>query len=308
MESPPEQPEVRSRRNDVHLGAVHSIESERPGPENLKAWSAEIDLAFQRSENYLHPTPVVESQHLSSVLGRKVFLKLESMHSVGAFKVRPVFNSILAHLDHAKEAGVVTNSSGNFAQAVAYAASTLGVDAKIVMMCGASRFKRDRTARFGGNVVLCADSFEDRFATTQRIQREEGRLLVHPFNSVETIAADGTIGLEVSRQVEAPCDLFVPISGGGLIPGTALAIKHARPEWRIFGAQAAANPATKLSLEAGRPVRSTPSPSLADALAVPAPGSNAFPIIQRHVESVALVDERAMASAIRALAVEDKLV
>ena len=279
-----------------------------PDVDDSVAWSAEIDLAAARLSPYLRPTPVVESTHLSKVIGRRVLLKLESMQPVGAFKVRPAFNSILAHLERAKAAGVVTNSSGNFAQAVAYAASRLGVDAAIVMMRGASRFKRDRTNRFGGNVVLCDDSFKDRFETTERIRRESGRLLVHPFNSVETIAGDGTLGLELLRQVEGAFDLFVPISGGGLISGTALAVKAARPECRVIGAQAAANPSTQRSLEAGRPVRTVPSKSLADALTVPEPGSNTFPIIREHVESVELVEEESMKSTVRTLAVEDKLV
>lgn len=279
-----------------------------PRVDDSAAWRVEIDLAAKRLAPYLRPTPVVESTHLSSILGRRVLLKLESMQPVGAFKVRPAFNSILAHLKQAKDAGVVTNSSGNFAQAVAYAASRLGVDAAIVMMRGASRFKRDRTRGFGGNVVLCEDSFEDRFETTQRIQRESGRLLVHPFNSVETIAGDGTLGLELLSQVEGAFDLFVPISGGGLIAGTSLAVKAARPECRVIGAQAAANPSTKRSLEAGHPVRTVPSQSLADALTVPEPGSNTFPIIRKLVASVELIDEESMKSTVRTLAVEDKLV
>ena len=279
-----------------------------PHIDDSAAWRVEIDLAATRLAPYLRPTPVVESRHLSSVLGRKVLLKLESMQPVGAFKVRPAFNSILAHLEQAQDAGVVTNSSGNFAQAVAFAASSLDVDAAIVMMRGASRFKRDRTHRFGGNVVLCEDSFEDRFETTQQIQRESGRLLVHPFNSVETIAGDGTLGLELLRQVEGAFDLFVPISGGGLIAGTALAVKAARPECRVIGAQATANPSTKRSLEAGHPVRTVPSQSLADALTVPEPGSNTFPIIRKLVTSVELIDEESMKSTVRTLVVEDKLV
>lgn len=279
-----------------------------PDVDDSATWNAEIDVAATRLAPYLCPTPVVESTYLSKTLGRRVLLKLESMQPVGAFKVRPAFNSILAHLEHAKDAGVVTNSSGNFAQAVAYAASRLGVDSAIVMMRGASRFKRDRTSRFGGNVVLCEDSFNDRFETTQRVQRESGRLLVHPFNSVETIAGDGTLGLELLHQVEGAFDLFVPISGGGLISGIALAVKAARPECRVIGAQAAANPSTQRSLEAGRPVRLVPSKSLADALTVPEPGSNTFPIIRKHVESVELVDEESMKSTVRTLAVEDKLV
>ena len=271
-------------------------------------WADEIDRAEDRLAPYLPPTPLIMSRHLSAVLQRPVWLKLESVQPVGAFKVRPAFNSILAHLQLSREAGVVTNSSGNFAQAVAYAASTLDVDSTIVMMQGASAFKRDRTRGFGGNVVLCEDSFASRFETTERIRRESGRLLVHPFDSTETIAGDGTLGRELLAQINGDFCLFVPISGGGLIAGTALAVKAARPGCRIVGVQAAANPSMKRSLAHGKRMRTDPQNSMADALTVPEPGINTFPIVQQLVDDVHLVSEAGMASAIRDLALQDKQV
>ena len=278
-----------------------------PAPD-AAAWIDEIDRAEDRLAPYLSPTPLILSRHLSAALQRPVWLKLESVQPVGAFKVRPAFNSILAHLQRSREAGVVTNSSGNFAQAVAYAASTLEVESTIVMMRGASTFKRARTRGFGGNVVLCEDSFVSRFETTERIRQDSGRLLVHPFDSRETIAGDGTLGRELLAQLDGDFCLFVPISGGGLIAGTALAVKAARPGCRILGAQAAANPSMKRSLEHGRRMRTEPLKSMADALTVPEPGVNTFPIVQRLVDEVHLVSEARMASAIRDLVLEDKQV
>ena len=272
------------------------------------AWQDEIDEARNRLKPYLHPTPVVRSDELSCELGRTVLLKLESLQPVGAFKVRPALNSMLANASVCRSTGVVTNSSGNFAQAVAYAAAKLGVDATIVMMKGASAFKRERTRAFGGSVVLCDDSFEARFEATERLRRESGRLLLHPYNSRPTIAGDATLGLELLTQIEGDFSLFVPVSGGGLIAGIALAVKAARPGCRIFGVQAKANPSMKLSLELGRPTRTAPARSLADALTVLEPGSRTFPIVQRHVDDVLLVSEADMASAVRSLAVEQKLV
>ena len=273
-----------------------------------RAWADDVALARERLAAHLSQTPLVESDFLSRALGRPVLLKLESMQPVAAFKVRAAFNSILAHLDECLSTGVVTNSSGNFAQAVAYAATRLGVESTIVMMRGASAFKRGRTEAFGGNVVLCEDSFEARFDTTERIRTETGRRLLHPYNSHETIAGNATLGLELLEQVDTEFDVYVPISGGGLIAGTTLAIKAGRPGCCVFGVQAEANPSMKLSLEAGRPVRTASAASLADALTVLEPGSRTFPIMQQHVESVELVSEHAMASAVRLLAVEQKLV
>ena len=271
-------------------------------------WHEEIAKARVRLAPHLGRTPLVRSEYLSRKLGRTVLLKLESQQPVGAFKVRPALNSILAHLEQCRSSGVVTNSSGNFAQAVAFAASLLDVDSAIVMMQGASAFKRERTRRFGGRVVLCEDSYAARSEMTERIRRESGRLVVHPFDSVESIAGNGTLGLELVEQVDGNFALFVPVSGGGLISGTALAVKAARPGCRVFGVQAQANPATKRSLDHGHPVRTVPSKSLADALTVPEPGSNTFPIIKTLVEDVLLVSESEMVSAIRSLALEQKLI
>ena len=291
-------------------GRSQAEESDYVAPDagDASGWSREMALASERLAPHLPATPLVQSKHLTATLGRRVLLKLESLQPVGAFKVRPAFNSILAELERSRRTGVVTNSSGNFAQAVAYAASSLGVDAAIVMMRGASAFKRERTRRFGGTVVLCDDSFVARFETTERIQRESGRLLVHPFDSKATIAGNGTLGKELLGQIEDDFDLFAPISGGGLIAGTTLAVKAARPNCRVFGAQAAANPSMRRSLELGKRTRTIPRPSLADALTVPEPGRNTFPIVQQFVEDVFLVDEDAMTATIRALALEDKIV
>ncbi len=272
------------------------------------SWLDEMSKAKDRLSRHLRPTPLVRSDYLSRKLGRPVLLKLESMQPVGAFKVRPALNSILAHLHQCRSAGVVTNSSGNFAQAVAYAATLLGVESSIVMMRGASAFKRDRTRRFGGNVVLCEDTYSARSETTERIRRESGRYLVHPFDSTETIAGNCTLGMEIAEQVDGDFAMYVPISGGGLIAGAALGAKAVHPACQVLGVQAEANPATKRSLEQGRRVRSVPSPSLADALTVPTPGARTFPIIQRQVEDVLLASERQMAASIRLLALEQKLV
>ena len=275
---------------------------------NPAAWAEPISRARARLAAHLAKTPLVESDFLSRKLGKPVLLKLESMQPVGAFKVRAALNSILADLDECRSSGVVTNSSGNFAQAVAYAATRLGVESTIVMMRGASAFKRGRTEAFGGNVVLCEDSFEARFAATERIRTETGRKLLHPYNSPETIAGNATLGLELLEQVDRDFDLFLPVSGGGLIAGTTLAVKSSRPGCRVFGVQALANPSMKLSLEAGHPVRTAPAKSLADALTVLEPGSLTFPIVQEHVESVELVSEDEMANTVRLLAVQQKLV
>ena len=200
----------------------------------------------------------------------------------------------------------MTSSSGNFAQAVAYAARELGVAASIVMMDGASAFKRERTRALGATVIGCADTFEARLETTRRIQQETGALLLSAYNAVETVAGDGTLGLELLDQTPNDFCVVVPMSGGGLISGIATAVKELRPGCRVVGVQAAANPSWPESLAAGTPVTLRPQPSLADALQVATPGDITFPIVQRLVDQVALVTEEEIEAAIRWLAVEEK--
>lgn len=267
-----------------------------------------IQEARLRLGDYLSPTPLVRSHFLSALTNREVQLKLETQQPTGSFKVRPALNGMLAHKRQAREAGVVASSSGNFAQAVAYAAATLGVDARIVMMESASEFKRERTKSFGGSVVSCGNTFADRWETTRRIQRESGRLLLHPYDSIETIAGDGTLGLELCAQLPETFTVLAPISGGGLIAGIAAAIKAVRADCRIVGVQSQANPSMQRSLEQGERVAVTASKSLADALAVEIPGEATFRIVKELVERVVLVSEAEIERAVRLLAMEQKLV
>ena len=277
-------------------------------PDQSPNYIEEIQLARERLAAHLSPTPLVRSDYFTSRFRRDVWLKAETQQPTGSFKVRPAFNSMLANEAMAREAGVVTSSSGNFAQAVAFAATKLGIDAQIVMMEGASEFKRERTKLFGGNVVLCDNTFDARWETTFRIQRESGRLLVHPYDSVETIAGDGTLGLELATQLPEVFTVLVPISGGGLISGIASALKAVRPECHIVGVQPEANPSMKVSFENGKRVEVQPSESLADALSVAMPGESTFAVVKHLVDSVVLVSETEIQRAVRLLALEQKLV
>ena len=264
--------------------------------------------ARERLASYLQPTPLVLSEPLSSRTHGRVWLKLETQQPTNSFKVRPALNAMLRHLDEARRRGVVTSSSGNYAQAVAYAARALDVNAQIVMMRKSSPLKVERTRQLGGEVVFCEDTFQDRWKTVFRIQDETGRLLLHPFDSEETIAGDGTIGLELVEQIESDFCAVVPVSGGGLIAGIAAVVKTLRPGCRVIGVQPAANPSMALSVEEGKRVTVTPGPTLADALTVATPGERTFEIVRRCVDQVVLVEEAEIIEGVRTLAEEQKLV
>lgn len=268
----------------------------------------EIEKARERLRKYFLPTPAVRSEVLSDTASLPVWLKLELLQPTGSFKVRPSMNGMLANLEQARAKGVVTSSSGNFAQGAAYAAKRLGVDLQVVMMKGASEFKRKRTEALGATVVLCEDTFKDRWDTTYRIEKEQQRLLIHPYDSVHTMGGDGTVGLELLEQIEGDFCAVVPISGGGLISGIATAIKHKRPGCRVIGVQPAANGSMRKSLDAGERVTVTPGPTLADALLIAQPGERTFEVVRRLVDEVVAVDEDEIRAAVKLLAEEQKLV
>ena len=165
-----------------------------------------------------NPSPLILSEPLSSHTHGRVWLKLETQQPTNSFKVRPALNGMLAHLDEARERGVVTSSSGNYAQAVAYAARELGVNAQIVMMRKSSPLKVERTRQLGGEVVFCENTFQDRWKTVFRIQDETERLLLHPFDSEETIAGTERSGSSWSSKSSPTFALSYPSAGEASSP------------------------------------------------------------------------------------------
>jgi threonine dehydratase len=264
--------------------------------------------ARRRLAPLLPATPLVYSWALSKATGRRVWLKLETQQPTGSFKVRPAMNGALVHLEEARRAGVLASSSGNFAQGVAWAAQELGLDAQIVMMANSSPYKIAETEALGAKVVLCGNTFEERWETTYRLQRETGRVLLHPYDSEETIAGDGTLGLELLEQLPGEFQVVVPVSGGGLIAGIATAVKLSRPGCAVVGVQPEANGSMRRSLEAGQRVNVGPVRTVADALVASTPGERTFEIARERVDGVLLVSEEEILEAARFLAGRQKII
>ncbi|HRK01650.1 MAG TPA: threonine/serine dehydratase [Oligoflexia bacterium] len=242
----------------------------------------EAKAARERIAPFVTSTALQLSEPLSSRTGKNIWLKLENQQLTGSFKIRPALNGILCHLAQARNQGVITTSSGNYAQAVAYAAKLLGVHATIVMTPSTATIKIEKTKAHGARVVFCEDHFESRFETLERIQKQEGQLVLHGFDSSETIAGNGTIALELVDQLKVPFSLFSPASGGGLVSGIAGTLKALDPVYEIFGAQPEVGGAIVRSLARGSPVNVGPFKTIADALVASVPGARTFPIIQAH--------------------------
>ena len=247
-------------------------------------------------------TPVFSSATLSDLTGARVLLKAELFQKTGSFKPRGVLNNLAALSPEQRARGVISISAGNHAQALAWGAKNEGIDALLVMWQGASEAKIDATRGYGATVDLEATNPTEAFDRLDALQQETGRTLVHPFDHPLTIAGQGTVGLEIVEDVPETTILVVPVGGGGLISGIALAAQGRR----VIGVEPELSPALHEALEAGKPVPVKPA-SIADGLSAPFAGTHCLEIAKEHVETVVLVSEVEIETAMQFLYTRAKL-
>jgi threonine dehydratase len=253
-------------------------------------------------------TPCLHSLSLSATFGAPVHLKAECLQHTGSFKVRGAANRISKLSAEERARGVVTASAGNHAQGVAIAARAAGVSAKVVMPKNATLAKLQATRGYGAEVVLEGDTFGDAVDAASRFAAAEGRVMVPAFDDDAIIAGQGSVGLELAEQCPDAALVLVPVGGGGLIAGVATALKALVSGVRVVGVQAASAPAAARSFAEGRRVSIEPRPTVADGVAVEAPGELTLPLVQRYVDDIVTVDEEAIAQAIVLLLERTKLV
>lgn len=261
----------------------------------------DVEAARNAVRDYIYQTPCAHSATLSTLCGNKVYLKLENLQMTGSYKERGSLNCILQLSEADRRAGVIASSAGNHAQGVAYHASRLGVDATIVMPLYTPLNKVTSTQRYGARVILHGESYDDAYDEACRIAEKEGRAFIHPFNDPAVIAGQGTVGLELLEQNPYLDAVVVPIGGGGLIAGMAVAIKETNPRIKVFGVEAAAMPGMRESLAAGRVVEVPARRTMADGIAVRRVGENTFKLIERYVDDIVTVEEEEIASAVLTL-------
>ncbi len=244
-------------------------------------------------------TPLVYSPTFSRIAQAEVYLKLESLQMGGSFKVRGATYKLQSNLKKIQP-GVIAASVGNHAQGVALAASAAGVPATIIMPVWASISKQEATRAYGAEVRLMGKSLVESIEIGRRMAQETNRIFIHPFDDEEVIAGQGTVGLEILEDLPDTDLIIVPVGGGGLIAGIALAAKAIRPEARVVGVQAASCPSARKALELGRPaeVQAEERGSIADAIMVTQVGEAPFPLLQKLVDEIVLVDEEQIASAV----------
>jgi len=268
---------------------------------------ADIRNAHERIANRIHRTPVLSASRLGATVGTVLMHKCESLQKTGSFKVRGAVNKLSQLDDDARARGVITVSAGNHAQALAWASRDAGVRCTVVMPTTASRTKVDASRGYGAEVVLHGTSGMEAFARAHELEIERSLTFVHPFDDEAIMSGQGTVGLELLEQAESVDDVVVPIGGGGLIAGIAVAIKEQRPSIKVYGVEPTGAAVMRYSLDAGRPVRLESMKTIADGLAAPMAGDLTFPIIQQYVDDVVLVSDEEIAHAMRELLFSAKL-
>jgi threonine dehydratase len=254
----------------------------------------DIEAAQRRLAGVAFRTPVVRSRQFDEESGASVFFKAENLQRAGAFKFRGAYNKIKAETERGAFREVVAYSSGNHAQAVALVAKLLGLSATIVMPRDAPSSKLAATRGYGAEIVLYDRYGENRDEIGERLVRERGALLVPPFDDALIMAGAATATAELLEEVPDLEVLVVPVSGGGLMAGSASAAKRSNPEIRIYGVEPEAADDTARSLREGRRIAIDVPRTIADGLQVPCPGEQTFPILQETVADVLLVSDAEM--------------
>ncbi len=259
-------------------------------------------------KSVVHRTPLTYSTYFSRLTGKNVYLKLENLQKTGSFKVRGAYNKIRSLVPEACERGVIAASTGNHAQGVAYAARELGVRATIVMPETAPPYKITSTRSYGAEVLLYGKVYDDAYRKAVEISMKTGAFFIHPYDDPLVIAGQGTIGLEISEDLPQVDAVIVPVGGGGLISGIAIALKNViGSHVKVYGVEPASAPKLKEALMHNVPVTITPSPSLADGVVTKGVGRLTFRIMKELVSDVLLVNEDDIARAMYLLLERAKL-
>lgn len=260
-----------------------------------------ITNALKSINSYIHKTPIIYSNSFSKLFNAEVYIKAENLQKTGSFKVRGAFNKLMK----LKTDKVIAASMGNHAQGVAFAASGLGIKAKIVMPENTSIVKQEATKGYGAEVVLYGETFSD--ALTYAISQKDYEF-IHPFDDDDIISGQGTIGLEIANELKSIDAVLVPVGGGGLISGIAVAIKGLSPKTEIVGIQTASATSAYESFHSKRIIEKPPQPTLADGIAVGRVGDKTFEIIQKYVDDIIKVSEESIAMSVLLFLERKKLV
>ncbi|HMV46654.1 MAG TPA: threonine ammonia-lyase [Blastocatellia bacterium] len=269
---------------------------------------SEVQAARVRLGRAVYRTPCPLSHTLSRICGCRTYFKLENLQMTGSFKERGALNKLAQLSPAEREAGVVAASAGNHAQGVAHHATRLGIHSVIVMPKATPLVKVSNTRDLGGEVILHGANYDEALAHAKQLAAEHGYTFVHAFDDEAIIAGQGTIGLELLEEETKFDAVVVPIGGGGMISGVAIALKESQPGIRVIGVEPENFASMKAAVEEGRTVEIPAHPTIADGLAVKRAGERTSEIVRRYVDEIVTVSEDEMASAILKLLEIEKTV
>jgi threonine dehydratase len=269
--------------------------------------SVQIEEAMEKLKDKVHQTPLKQSTTLNYLSNADVYLKLENLQKTGSFKLRGAMNKILSLTDQEVKNGILAASAGNHAQGVAMASSLRGIRSKIYMPKHTPFSKASATKGYGAEIVLVGDTYDESYQKAAEEMSQNGSTFVHAFDDERVIAGQGTVGLEMLQQNDQLDVIFVPIGGGGLISGVALAIKAIKPSVKVIGVQAVGAPATYQKFS-GQKLKSPHAiHTIADGIMVKEPGIITYPIIEKYVDEIVTVTDEEIAHAIMFMLEREKM-
>ena len=250
-----------------------------------------FEEASEIVEKVTQETKLIYSEYFSGLSGNKVYFKPENMQRTGAYKVRGAYYKISQLSDQEKEKGLITASAGNHAQGVAYAARLAGVKATVVMPVTTPLIKVNRTKSLGADVVLSGNVFDEACAHAYELAEEHGYTFVHPFNDLQIATGQGSIAMEIIKELPTVDYILVPVGGGGLCTGVSTLAKLLNPKVKVIAVEPAGAACLKASLEAGKVVSVPAINTIADGTAVQTPGDKPFPYLQANVDEVITIED-----------------
>lgn len=259
-------------------------------------------------KSFVGKTPLYKSNTFSKIIGTNVFLKNEALQKTGSFKVRGALYKIQSLSEEEIKYGIIAASAGNHAQGVAYAAGIRNVPCTIVMPINASPAKIAATRSYNAQVILRGPDYDEAWIMAKEMARKEKKTIIHAFDDPKVIAGQGSIGLELMEDLPDLDEVYIPVGGGGLAAGVAIAIKEKKRNVRIIGVESKAYPAMKESLEKGSIQTKKGEFSIADGIAVKSPGNLTFEIAKKYLDDVVLVDDSSIVKTMFLLMERSKLV
>lgn len=257
-----------------------------------------LEKALENIQPYIHRTPVLTSRLINEISGSQLFFKCENFQKMGAFKMRGAANAILNLSEEKKKKGVVTHSSGNFAQALSLAAKSIGIPAYIVMPDTAPEVKKAAVRTYGGEITECPSTLKDREETANKIMDETRATFIHPSNDLDVIYGQGTSALELLQDFPDLDYVVCPVGGGGLIAGTSLAVKYFGKNCKCYGAEPMEADDAWRSLKSGKIETNESANTVADGLKTQL-GDKNFPIILENVSEIIRVSEKEILEAMK---------